>query len=53
MVSLMLAAGGFLFASRRISMQNYCASNQDCTGCGLKRVCKPAEENKSKSDEKE
>jgi len=53
MVLLMLAAGGFLFASRRISLRNYCTSNPDCAGCGLRKVCKPAEDNKAKSDEKE
>ena len=50
---LILAAGGFLFASRRISMQDYCAANADCAGCRLRRVCKPAEENKAITDEKE
>jgi hypothetical protein len=48
---LLLAAGGFLFASRRVSLRNYCTSNTDCAGCGLKVVCKPAEENKVKPDE--
>jgi hypothetical protein len=50
---LLMAAGGFLLASRRISLRNYCTSDPNCAGCGLKRVCRPVEENKAKSDEKE
>lgn len=51
MLLVLLAAGGFLFASRRVSFRNYCAANSDCAGCGLNRVCNPPEENKVKSDE--
>jgi hypothetical protein len=51
MLLFLLAAGGFLFASRRISFRNYCAANSDCADCGLNRVCNTPEENKVKSDE--
>ena len=51
MLLFLLAAGGFLFASRRVSHGKYCAVNADCTNCGLNSLCKPAEENKVKSDE--
>jgi hypothetical protein len=53
MVLLMMAAGGFLMASRRISLRGYCTADPNCAGCGLKRVCKSVKENKVKSDEKE
>jgi hypothetical protein len=53
MVMLMLAAGGFLLAARRISLGSYCAAKANCTGCGLNRVCHPREEDEKKSDEKE
>jgi hypothetical protein len=49
----LLAAGGFLFASRRISLRNYCAAGSNCNGCGLNRVCHPQEKKKVKSYEKE
>jgi hypothetical protein len=51
MLLFLLATGGFLFASRRVSLRSYCTSNANCAGCGLSRVCKPGEENKVKSDE--
>ena len=51
MLLLMLAAGGFLFATRRISFRNHCAATADCAACGLNRVCRPREEKKVKSDE--
>jgi hypothetical protein len=53
MLLLMLAAGGFLFASRRISFRNYCTSIPGCVSCGLKGVCREAVDTKAKSDEKE
>ena len=53
MLLLLMAAGGFLLASRRISLRNYCSSDPNCAACGLKKVCGPAEEKKAKSDEKE
>jgi hypothetical protein len=51
MLLFLLATGGFLFASRRVSLHSYCTSNANCAGCGLNRVCKPPQENKVKSDE--
>lgn len=53
MLLLLLAAGGFLFASRRVTHGKYCAVNADCANCGLNSLCKPAEENKVESDEEE
>jgi hypothetical protein len=51
MVLLLLAASGFLIASRRISLRNYCTANDNCASCGLRRVCNSPEENKVKPDE--
>jgi len=51
MLLFLLATGGFLFASRRVTLRSYCTSKTNCAGCGLSRVCKPGEEDKVKSDE--
>jgi hypothetical protein len=53
MVLGLLAAGGFLIASRRISLRDYCAADSNCTDCGLRGVCNPPEESITKTDEKE
>ncbi len=53
MVLVMLATGGFLIASRRVSMRDYCAADSNCAGCGLRRLCKQPEVNKVKTNEKE
>ncbi len=50
---ILLAAGGFLIESRRVTLRSYCKDDSNCAGCGLKRVCNPPEANKSKADEKE
>jgi hypothetical protein len=53
MVLGLLAAGGFLIASHRISRTDYCAADSNCAGCGLRRVCNPPEDYQAKTDEKE
>jgi hypothetical protein len=52
MLLFLLAVGGFLLASRRISFRNYCAADAECAACGLSQVCKTADEKTLRSDEK-
>ncbi len=49
---LMMAAGGFLFASGRISLRDACPADPDCNACGFNRICKRAETIKDRLDEK-
>jgi hypothetical protein len=48
MILLILASGGFLMTSRKISMRRFCAADAPCDGCELKGFCHPQEENKTK-----
>jgi hypothetical protein len=53
MLLMILAAGGFMVAYRKISLRDHCASSANCGSCGLRGVCHPREEEKTESDEKE
>ena len=48
MLLFLLAAGGYLLASRSISFRNDCNVDADCALCGLKRVCRKTDEKKVK-----
>ena len=46
MLSVILAMAGLLLASQRVSIGNYCGTRSNCAGCGLRKVCSPADKNK-------
>jgi hypothetical protein len=48
MIGLILASGGFLMTSRKISLRHFCADDAPCAGCGLQRLCRPQDETRKK-----